>query len=287
MDKLNNDAALKYSDRVVSLNSTPDSSVSKSNIKKIIGAVPNAAMADRYMYENIEITIRLFIPSQIVSIPDPTGLLPVYGGDNRDFSMTDGTHRALIKLVTNPDPGRESPIIGDPVLNFGVTHEYDRNDTEPVPNKPDWWWQIKPGVTPISKPDTQVVTPDRFRVEFIKINSPDIWRLRFTISASLAATKWLVRNVAFDIDAQFSLDLKPLPPEEGEILGKVQYFLWGQHDGFPAYEVYLNGHPVYQYNPETRGASPTNLAPPMDQNFATNKDAFSTEKGFAPVPPKI
>ncbi len=115
------------------------------------------------------------------------------GGDNRDFSMTDGTHRALIKLVTNPIGGCESPIIGDPVLNFGVAHEYDRNDTEPVPNKPDWWWQIKPGVTPISKPDTQVVTPDRFRVEFIKINSPDmvssLYYFRFIGSHQMVGSK--------------------------------------------------------------------------------------------------
>lgn len=48
MDKLKNDAALKFSERVVSSKSTPDSAVSKSMlIKKILGTVPNATESNK------------------------------------------------------------------------------------------------------------------------------------------------------------------------------------------------------------------------------------------------
>ncbi|HEX7762773.1 MAG TPA: DUF3238 domain-containing protein [Cellvibrio sp.] len=38
----------------------------------------------------------------------------------------------------------------------------------------------------------------------------------------------------------------------------------GDHDGFPAYELYINGVRVYCYDPIARGAGPAALFPPSD-----------------------
>lgn len=67
------------------------------------------------------------------------------------------------------------------------------------------------------------------------------------------------------IDWDFTLTLDNTYEPGGWVLS-------GAHDGFPAYEIYINGTPVYQHDP---GPAPYDFAgqvqkllPPLDVEFA-------------------
>ena len=52
--------------------------------------------------------------------------------------------------------------------------------------------------------------------------------------------------------------------------GKLYYKLTGSHDGFPAYELYIDECLVYSHDPETGDDSPLSLLPPSE--YSVNKD---------------
>jgi hypothetical protein len=61
------------------------------------------------------------------------------------------------------------------------------------------------------------------------------------------------------IDARF----EPLNPKAR---------LWGSHDGFPAFEIYIDGTTIYTFDPSVTGDSIISLAPPMEKFVHVKKN---------------
>jgi hypothetical protein len=50
------------------------------------------------------------------------------------------------------------------------------------------------------------------------------------------------------------------------------YTIEGDHDGFPAYEIYINGVRVYEHDPLESGDTPISLGPPMEKPMSVTGD---------------
>jgi hypothetical protein len=70
------------------------------------------------------------------------------------------------------------------------------------------------------------------------------------------------------IDMKLNITFQYLPST-----GEIQYKLKGVHDGFPAYELYINKQVVYTFDPRVAGTTPNALFPPEDRTVNT---AFRT-----------
>lgn len=230
----------------------------------------------------IEAVLRLFIPAPIVAPPNAPelvtmwngGPIPVYGGDNRGFQRNGGTHRAEIRVVLTPDTTAATPILSTPKMHFGETTEYDRVDAGPVPGKPDWWWELKDEHGDPRRATVQP-SPANIRVDYRRVVNPDIWWIDFFVSAALAATDPRIRHTAMAIDARLRLQLRTNPTS-----GAVEYHIYGKHDGFPAYEMYLGDKLVYAYDPLTHNASPLSLAYPEEITVNTTRGDLDVRTGF-------
>jgi hypothetical protein len=51
----------------------------------------------------------------------------------------------------------------------------------------------------------------------------------------------------------------------------LRYSLEGDHDGFPAYEVYIGNNRVYEHDPIAAGQTPVSLGPPMEFSVPSTK----------------
>lgn len=66
------------------------------------------------------------------------------------------------------------------------------------------------------------------------------------------------------IDLKLNITFQYLPAT-----GEIQYKLKGVHDGFPAYELYINRQSVYVFDPRIAGTTPNALFPPEDRTVNT------------------
>lgn len=243
------------------------------------------------VYEPIDVTLRLFIPAPVVAFPQDGEFLDVFifeflygllGGDNRTFHPTQGTHRCQIAFRLNPDPTRPTPFVALPKIVWGETRAFKAADGEPVPGRPGWWWQLKnQNAQPFFK-DTHAVDDISATVSAQLIADQAQWRIPISINAGIPLEGF--KGVAApSIHAELTLDVRTRP-QPGGGPARTEVHLWGLHDGFPAYEMYINGHMLYGYLPETRpNAGPWNLFPPMDVSVSTRSSDLSTQPGFRPV----
>ncbi len=227
-------------------------------------------------YPDLELRLRLFIPSPLVSldfglstIPVPLpGLplpipapVPTLGGDGRGFSYDEGTHRFQATLTVNPDPTRPSPLVRGPEKAFGKTHTH-WEDVFPYIQNPDdrpwWWYEWKdPSNHPAGAETQRQSTAENNRVEVSRI-FPNTVAVSYHILASVPIA-YLPQNWKFapSIDANFKVMIRP--NKQG-----VEYCLEGSHDGFPCYELYLNKKRIYEYDASSNAYGPINLFPPED-----------------------
>ncbi|MFE4964538.1 hypothetical protein [Streptomyces sp. NPDC056660] len=249
------------------------------------GGLPGA------VYEPIDVKLRLFIPAPLVAFPQgggpldlftPEALYALLAGDNRTFHPTQGTHRVQATFRLSPDPTRNTPFIGAPEVSWGETRAYAPSDGRPVDKRPGWWWELK-------QPDTQPYfrkTHDAddaaLRISAQLIPDQAQWRVRFDIHAGIPL-EGFKGTLAPIIDAQITLDVRTRPQADGGA-SRTEVWLWGLHDGFPAYEMYVNDRMLYGYLPDGHyGTGPWNLFPPMDVTVNTPSSALSTTGGFRPV----
>ena len=221
-------------------------------------------------YPNIEIRLRTFIPSPAVAIP-LSAFLPIYNGNDKDFSYktTPHDHKTFINLLINLDPSRSSPLVAPAEYDFGPTQEFAESQGEPVAGKPSWWWKIKPGET-TTKVKTVVRTPANLNADVTRISTTRIM-VRLLIDAPLAATSQLVEATAAAINAEIMIELEQLP-------GTVPvYRVGGAHDGFPAYELYINREAAYTHDPVATEKSPLNLFPPMEMSIGLYGSVYGAQ----------
>ena len=61
------------------------------------------------------------------------------------------------------------------------------------------------------------------------------------------------------IDAQIFIALSR------EVGGRLKFFITGKHDGFPAFEIYVNKLPAYTWDPIVEGTDPRAMKSPIQE----------------------
>ena len=221
------------------------------------------------MGDLLEVRLRIFVPCAVVGVP---GLPLYYGGDNRGFQCHGGTSRADLQVLLRK--GRDSGwnLHGEEV-SFGEYDHYclqalhrvngnvrtvlqretvyiSRAGTSTAYNKadvaesgpPTWCYKVLQGRDPTKSATLQALRGHNWNVTRDSSNS----RLMIWISAG---NPLLLPELSPKIDANLSLDF-----------GQEGYCsVTGEHDGFPAYEIYVNGQSVLAYNPADKGKTPWHL----------------------------
>lgn len=243
-------------------------------------------VANEHTSRIYEIRLRTFIPSPMVSlghemIVDKVIDQMIFKGDDRCFSYNKGSNRsfqnAIVTFNRSPQhqfvggvlvgPQSVSPLVVEPERIFGETIAWNAEDGVHVKGKPFWWWELNGRQKFDYGPERLEVSNqnNRVRADFLDKN---VIRVRFDLNAS---------NPLFKIT--------PAPPINAEITvllyrdenGRVSVESEGQHDGFPAYELYVNGEEIYRHDPVNAKRSPMGLVSLLRHNFSTPRIALTNQ----------
>ncbi|HEX8178928.1 MAG TPA: hypothetical protein VF525_05230 [Pyrinomonadaceae bacterium] len=222
-------------------------------------------------YKEIELYLRLFIPAPLAVLDKSIGTLvaPVpfamHTGDNRSFSYDSGTHRAYARVVVTCDPNNPTGVVKAAEADFGQTHTYLSNPVhaEHVNGKPYWFYDWRPPFNADNVPglETHLTRTEKNLGVKVMPALPNMISVRLTVQAGIPSAEPITRVSAPDIDA----DITVIIQQHDE---HAEYTIAGDHDGFPAYELYINGQPAYQYDPVAHNVGPEKLYPPMDVKVA-------------------
>jgi N-acetyl-anhydromuramyl-L-alanine amidase AmpD len=233
----------------------------------------------------VEIKYRVFIPAPVIKGPmsdyDPgriglPGLIggEDFGGDGRSFSYNAGTSRGEITATLTL--GADGSISDLRTVNrhWGESTAYDSSYTYHVDGKPDWWLDKHAGLEP-SRRSTLAVSDDNLRI-YQGAGTTTRSILAVTSQSSVVSI-YLAGNLPLispspDIDADISIYLR------NGATG-IEAMVVGDHDGFPAHELYINGQLVYSYDPVAAGNGPDSLMPPTDREISTDWIAIGARAG--------
>ena len=210
--------------------------------------------------ETIEIKYRAFIPAPVLKGP----FLDNYAGDGRSFRYSGGSSRGEMTVLVDMSSGGGISNVRYADRHWDPSHAYSASDTAPVAGKPDWWLSLNAGAVPTGT-DTCATSDDTLRAY---IGAPGTTRnVLATIENASILTLMMSGN-------------NPLVPGSPAIDGDISVLLRrgtngleaklnGSHDGFPAHEVYVNGHRLLAYDPVAAGKGPLALLPPSDRDVDT------------------
>ena len=226
----------------------------------------------------VDIKIRVFIPAPvaIVTIPVTGGVMPgnsAHGGDGRGFQINGGTSRAEVTGRFRFGAEGQPTQLTDVTRTFGESANYNVEDTVAVAGMPEWYRNLKPGVTAIER-GTQNVTDSKLNLELGGSSFHGILSMAenaVVVTFNIHASDPIVTG-APDIDATIALLIKM----DGD---RVKVRVNGGHDEFPAYEIYANGTLVYSYDPVAAGGTPWGLF--GDGNWDVNPDSSYVDVGPA------
>lgn len=209
---------------------------------------PTNSHPSNSIFADTEIKIRTFIPSPAVVFDVPV-IGFAYAGDGRGFSYSSGTSRTHQELVVNVS--EENPIVSPLIRNSSPTIEYKLEDTISLEDKPSWYRNLKSNPTI----QDQTVAQHNDRNSYVNV---------FSLGKNTISVQFVI-----DIHNELQLFAPHLDYEITFVLvgdddGDVSYTIFGKHDGFPAYEIYLNGQLVYSHDPIATGNAPVALGPPME-----------------------
>ncbi|MFA8440279.1 YiiX/YebB-like N1pC/P60 family cysteine hydrolase [Yoonia sp.] len=201
--------------------------------------------------EDIDVKLRVFIPSP--ALPAPPNYY--FSGDNRGFQYSGGTSRAEIHAkVRLINAASGTAQITSAHRSWGATKQYDAGSVRHVAGKPDWWYD--------TIGDPRVL--DRGRLDDNDSNL-NITARSHSMEGSEAGASYgkfrlyvdggipLMTSLAPNINAQLDLELRR--GASGVLMAQVT----GNHDGFPAYELYVNGQRIHHYDPVTHNETPNAL----------------------------
>lgn len=218
-----------------------------------------------------EVRFRTFIPSPVVALGvekavDPVKELMIFKGDGRSFAYNHGTERSFQNAVVSFERAGKTQFVGgvligqqarspqvvDPERDFGETIGWRVDDGIPVLNRPLWWWQLKTKTPVVLGRERLRVSPLNNRVLVDWLDGQTI-RVRFILNGS---------NPLLKLAPAINADLTVLLRRNGQ--DDVMVSVEGRHDGFPAYELYVDGKPVYLHDPVEKGQHPLSLAGPQE-----------------------
>lgn len=195
----------------------------------------------------VELKLRAFIPSPAVAMSLPgIGDVRAFGGDGRSFSYSSGTARGEVTgMVTLRGSARVT------ARRWGKTTEYDPASVVPAASKPDWWRELVEGASPINHA-TLTATDENLNI----VPAAAATDGATAVKVILAGANPLI-SASPDIDAELLVELI-------EKNGAIDVAVTGAHDGFPAYELYVNGTAVYTHDPVATNQTPLSLLPPAE-----------------------
>lgn len=204
----------------------------------------------------VDLRLRLFIPSRAISVPMGP-LTTGFDGDNRGFSYDTGTSRAEIWADINHAPFAQPPLASVKRLAFGQTARYSMDKIADVPGKPFWWKTVRrqPFLDTEMLPDavaTAEVSPDTMSISADPV--ADAFGLSAFVSVKLHIKG---KNPLEALAPPFDCNLDVRIARTG--LPGYSYSITGSHDGFPAYELYLDRRLVYSHDPVSFGSTPLSL----------------------------
>ena len=199
----------------------------------------------------VEVKYRMFIPAPVIKGPP---LMDDFGGDGRGFSYDGGTSRGEIRAIVHlaSNGAIESVNIKD--RHWTASTAYDSDDTFHVSGKPSWWLDKREGAR-VKEREGVRATDDNLNIvrgasgrRAVRATvDPNI----YPVTIRAAANNALV-TVSPDIDVDVTVFFR-------NHNGLIQAQVDGYHDGFPAHELYVNGEPLYRYDPVAADNGPGSL----------------------------
>lgn len=192
---------------------------------------------------------------------DPGMADHVFQGDDRGFSYTSQSFRMRQIVILQPfqeDSGGGWKD-GSKKNLTGITRAYDKSTS----------LDSAGNLTPAAKADMTKGHP--LMCDFAQA-SPDSWTITVTritnrkvIAYFRAAASDPLVIPAPDIDWEFWVTI------DSTNESSPTYIFQGAHDGFPAYDIYINGKLIYGHDPRTTGDGIFSLFAPMeyDQVYET------------------
>ena len=221
---------------------------------------PNTHPLPSCGWSDVEIKLRAFIPCGAVWFPPILGFPPLLGNDELlggdGYSGT--TQRALQKVVVNVAPG-QNPTVSGPIREWGQSSKYSLLQGIYILGEKRWCWEILSSEHdhPSGGTAQLVVLESNNRVKVFRTGNNEV-RVNFFLSGSIPPI--LIPN-APPIDANIDVYIRQ------EVGKEPQFKASGKHDGFPAFELYIDGTRVYCYDPLIRGKSPQYLFFTLDESF--------------------
>jgi hypothetical protein len=221
--------------------------------QQVLGSVANGqspsvclqadgTMVYRLTPNSVEVKLKTYIPSQAVSLTPAIPTL-IYGGDNRSSSYKDTTFRSFQSVIV--DPTKSAPQILAS-RDFGESTAYNPLSAKwAQAGKPWWWWNLNSGSQPIARATDSVNdSTNKITVTKNSTGTNITYYLRGANPLNIAAPP---------IDINLTINVRKAAN------GSLQYQVTGGHDGFPAYELYVNGKRAYEYDPIKSNKSPLDL----------------------------
>ena len=216
----------------------------------------SSTLGFRYTTRMIDVKLRLFIPPRAVAIPLPIVGDVGFDGDNRGFHYENGTARAELWIDADNSPTATNPVTIKR-REFGQSGMYGKDKLESVLGKPFWWKSVRrhPFLQTEELPD-RLLTAER---------SERTLRVSGRLEPSVIP---VISNLRLSFHVDGTNPLEPLAPPINCDLDVVisatgtkafAYSLNGSHDGFPAYELYIEQRLVYSHDPERTGHTPLDL----------------------------
>ncbi len=208
--------------------------------------------------QDIDVKLRIFIPAPAIDAPPAwiiAGATRYYSGDGRGFQYSGGTSRAELHAKVRLTPGATSRAhLRTLSRKWGETKQYSAWDVSDTPGKPSWWHDVVGTPTPLDKATLRTIDANLNMMPEFNTGADDEVRVKFgRFSMHVDGGIPLMGAAAPNINARFDLYLRR------EIDGTLKAHLHGNHDGFPAYELYIDGDRIYEHDPVAQGESPTAL----------------------------
>ena len=208
----------------------------------------------------VDVKLRIFIPAPVIEMPVPFVDNRYFSGDGRGFQYSGGTSRAEMQVKAILQGADAQPYENGAFIRYltppqwGESHEYAPSDVTKAPNKPDWWWLLNEGAEPLDAGRLQR-TEDNLWASYSAENADVADSLGSVRLYASGGIPLVTMSPNIDCDLTVSFHGAPESPA---------VTVTGNHDGFPAYEVYVDERLVYSHDPEAAGQTPLSLFPPAE-----------------------